>query len=253
MARCKGVIENLSPQLEGAVYADLEQMQREKDELLQRIREREEEYSQLKFRRRSNEEAYHKLTSLWHGCEKLHMEYQERQKLYDTAGGKRNGKISFERYVLAAYFSDVIAMANLRLEQMTNSRYTLNRRKEKEKGNRLSGLSLEVFDANTGKSRHVNTLSGGESFKISLCLALGLADTISQNSGGIELNTMFIDEGFGSLDQASLENAVECLNDLKLSGRYIGIISHVSELKEKIPAKLLIKTGPQGSGIEIQA
>lgn len=146
----------------------------------------------------------------------------------------------------------MIQNANLRLEQISNSRYTLNRRTDREKGNKSSGLALEVFDAHTGKARHVNTLSGGESFKIALALALGLADIISQNSGGIEINTMFIDEGFGSLDETSLEQAIDCLQQLKSTGRYIGIISHVRELKEKIPAKVNVLQAPQGSSIQLE-
>lgn len=252
VARRRGAVESLKPQLAGLVPADLEALQKEYDALSALLEEKTEELSRTELRLAANQEANTRISQLQKQYDKLHRSYQEKQALYDVASGRQSGKLSFERYVLASYFSDVIENANQRLERMTNSRYTLNRRQEREKGNRISGLSLEVFDAYTGKSRHVNTLSGGESFKTALCLALGLADIISQNSGGIELNTMFIDEGFGSLDQNSLDAAVRCLNDLRSSGRYIGIISHVSELKEKIPAKLLVVEEPQGSHIKTQ-
>ena len=180
---------------------------------------------------------------------KLREEYEQAKLLYDVARGDYSGRVNFERYVLAHYFENVIQNANIRLEQMTNSRYTLIRRTESESHNRASGLEMDVFDSYTGVSRHVDTLSGGESFKVALALALGLADIISESSGGIELNTMLIDEGFGSLDSDSLDAAINCLHDLQADGRYIGIISHVAELRECIPQRITIKPGVNGSSI----
>lgn len=152
--------------------------------------------------------------------------------------------------MLAAYFEDIIKSANVRLDTMTGSRYQLVRRLEREKGRRPSGLELDIFDAHTGKERHVNTLSGGESFKVALALALGLADIVSQYSGGIQIQTLFVDEGFGSLDQQSLDSAVDCLLQLSHNGRMIGLISHIEELKEKIPVKLQVTPGVTGSHAE---
>lgn len=252
LTRKQGVIDSLMPQLVGLSPVNLDALQQKATELQSDIDLLTGQYTTEAGRLQSNRERYEKLKEAYQLFEALSVEYGKKQKLYDAASGKYSDKINFERYVLAAYFNDVIENANLRLEQMTNSRYTLNRRTDREKGNKSSGLALEVFDAYTGKARHVNTLSGGESFKIALSLALGLADIISRNSGGIELNTMFIDEGFGSLDQDSLESAIECLSGLRDSGRYIGIISHVSELKERIPAKLNVLQTPQGSTLQIQ-
>lgn len=130
---------------------------------------------------------------------------------------------------------------------MTGGRFLLVRKEEKSKGRRQEGLELEVFDNYTGKARHVKTLSGGESFKASLSLALGLADVIQSYAGGISLDTIFIDEGFGTLDPESLDNAIETLVDLQNDGRLVGIISHVPELKERIDTILEIIPTKEGS------
>lgn len=133
---------------------------------------------------------------------------------------------------------------------MTFGRYVLYRSDDLERKNRQSGLELQVFDNYTGKMRHVKTLSGGESFKTSLAMALGLSDVVQSYSGGIQLDTMFVDEGFGTLDQESLDSAINCLIDLQKSGRLIGIISHVQELKERIEHRLEIYASQTGSHAE---
>ena len=168
-------------------------------------------------------------------------------ELARVAKGDNAQRITFERYVLAAYFDEIISAANIRLNKMTNARFQLSRKEDKGKGNKQQGLELEVFDNYTGKSRHVRTLSGGESFKASLALALGLADVVQSYAGGISLDTMFVDEGFGTLDPESLENAIGCLIDLQNSGRMVGIISHVPELKERINSRLEIFPTKEGS------
>jgi exonuclease SbcC len=123
----------------------------------------------------------------------------------------------------------------------------MNRIVQKGKGLAQSGLELEVFDFYTGRSRHVKTLSGGESFKASLALALGLADVVQSHAGGVSLETMFVDEGFGTLDPESLDNAINCLIELQQTGRLVGIISHVPELKASIDARLEVEAGKDGS------
>ncbi len=163
------------------------------------------------------------------------------------ANGDNSERITFERYVLAAYFDEIIDAANVRLSKMAGGRYVLRRKEEKGKGRKQEGLELEVFDNYTGKARHVKTLSGGESFKASLALALGLADVVQSYAGGISLDTMFIDEGFGTLDPESLDNAIQCLIDLQEGGRLVGIISHVPELKERIDVRLEITPAKEGS------
>jgi exonuclease SbcC len=168
-------------------------------------------------------------------------------QLANISNGKNKAMITFERYVLAAFLEDILKAANIRLKQMTQSRYTLHRTDELSRKNKQSGLELEVFDTYTGKSRHVKTLSGGEGFKASLSMALGLSDVVQSYAGGVRLDTMFIDEGFGSLDQESLDSAINCLIDIQKSGRLVGIISHVQELKERIDTRLEIVTSNVGS------
>ena len=121
------------------------------------------------------------------------------------------------------------------------------RKKDRSKGNVQSGLELLVFDQYTGQERHVKTLSGGESFKAALSLALGLADVVQAYAGGVSLETMFIDEGFGTLDPESLDQAIETLMEIQSSGRLVGIISHVPELKERIDVQLEVIAGQSGS------
>ncbi|SHE75487.1 AAA family ATPase [Clostridium fallax] len=168
-------------------------------------------------------------------------------ELYKVTSGDNSQKISFERYVLAAYFDEIIEAANIRLNKMACGRFILKRKEEKGKGTKQQGLELEVFDNYTGKCRHVKTLSGGEGFKASLSLALGLADVVQSYAGGISLDTMFIDEGFGTLDTESLDNAIESLIELQRDGRLVGIISHVPELKERIEARLEVIPAKEGS------
>ncbi len=170
-----------------------------------------------------------------------------------TANGELTGKqkLAFEQYVQAAYFNQVITEANRRLQVMSANRFSLVRKVDAANLRSQSGLELEVLDQYTGKLRPVKTLSGGESFKASLSLALGLSDVIQRFSGGVEIDTLFIDEGFGSLDAQSLEQAVATLATLTSGNRLVGIISHVSELKERIDRQIRIKAGIGGSRIEL--
>jgi len=179
--------------------------------------------------------------------EAVEEEYKVTGKLAKIARGDNIEKITFERYVLAAFFDDIIHAANMRLTRMTGSRYEMCRKTDRSKGNTQSGLEIEVLDNYTGRTRHIKTLSGGESFKASLSLALGLADVVQSYAGGISLDTMFVDEGFGTLDPESLDAAIQSLVELQDTGRLVGIISHVPELKERIDARLEITPGREGS------
>ncbi|MDU1453965.1 MAG: AAA family ATPase [Paeniclostridium sordellii] len=177
-------------------------------------------------------------------------EYKVVGELADLANGKKSPYISFERYILASYFEDIIEAANIRLEKMTGDRFSLIRKKSKSKGAGQKGLELEIYDNYTDSSRDVSSLSGGESFKASLSLALGLSDVVQSNAGGVSLDTMFVDEGFGTLDPQSLDNAIDSLLELQRGGRLVGIISHVEELKERIDAKLEVVSTSKGSKAE---
>ncbi|WP_290459920.1 AAA family ATPase [Romboutsia ilealis] len=189
--------------------------------------------------------------------ENLNIEFKEIEEEYkvvgelaDLANGKKAPYISFERYILASYFEDIIDAANIRLEKMTGDRFSLIRKTSKSKGAGQKGLELEIYDNYTDSARDVSSLSGGESFKASLSLALGLSDIVQSNAGGVSLDTMFVDEGFGTLDPQSLDNAIDSLLELQRGGRLVGIISHVEELKERIDAKLEVTSTSKGSKVE---
>ena len=173
-------------------------------------------------------------------------------RLNDLANGGEQGfkNVTFERYVLGAILDEVVYAANLRLQKMSRSRYSLERSDYTGGGRGKQGLDLAVMDAFTGQSRPANTLSGGETFLASMALALGLADVIQSYAGGIHMDTMFIDEGFGTLDPDTLELAMETLVQLQSSGRLIGMISHVPELKTRIPAHLEVTRGDEGSTVK---
>ena len=175
--------------------------------------------------------------------------------LADTAGGTLAGKekIMLETYVQMAYFDRIIARANVRFLVMSGGQYELKRRREAENNRSQSGLELDVVDHYNGSRRSVKTLSGGESFKASLSLALGLSDEIQASAGGIRLDTMFVDEGFGSLDEESLAQAMESLAGLADGNRLVGIISHVPELKQRIEKQILVrKDRGGGSHVEVR-
>ena len=168
--------------------------------------------------------------------------------LSDTANGTITGKdkIMLETYIQMHYFDRIIARANTRLMIMTGGQYDLIRREESLSKVGQSGLDLDVIDHYNGTTRSVKSLSGGESFKASLALALGLSDEIQSSAGGIQLDTMFIDEGFGSLDEDSLSQAMNALASLASSNKLIGIISHVGELKQKIDKQIIVKKDKTG-------
>ena len=168
-----------------------------------------------------------------------------------TVYGKR--RIEFEQFVQASYFDMVIIEANKRLLKMTDNRFLLVRKESSERVSDKIGLELEVIDNYNGKRRDVKSLSGGEAFKAALSLALGLSDVIQSYSGGIVVDTMFIDEGFGSLDTESREQAINTLNQLTDNHKLIGIISHVTELKERIDKKIIVTKSTEGSKITVES
>ena len=171
-----------------------------------------------------------------------------------AASGRGNVRVTLERFVLGNILDSVLSIASQRLHIMSKGQYRLIRQNEEEqKKNTTAGLDLAIDDAYTGKARPVATLSGGESFMASLALALGLSDVVQERSGGIQLDTLFIDEGFGSLDQDSLQLAINTLIDLQSAGRSIGIISHVSELKEQMSQRIEVTGSRSGSRIKVVA
>ena len=165
-----------------------------------------------------------------------------------TVNGTLSGrdKIMLETYVQTTYFDRILRRTNVRLMAMTDGQYELKRRIGAENQRSQSGLELDVIDHYNGTERSVKTLSGGESFKASLALALGLSDEIQSWAGGVRLDTMFVDEGFGSLDEESLEQAIRALSALTEGSRLVAIISHVAELKERIDRQIVVTKDPAG-------
>ncbi len=180
--------------------------------------------------------------------------YGNLKSLCDTANASISGKerITLETYIQMHYFDRILSRANTRLMMMSQGQYELKRAQDTEQLRSQTGLELNVVDHYNGSERSVKTLSGGESFKASLSLALGLSDEIQSFAGGIHLDTMFIDEGFGSLDSESLNQAIKVLASLTKGTKLIGIISHVNELKERIDKQIQItKENEQGSVAKI--
>lgn len=182
--------------------------------------------------------------------QKLEEEYGVLRKLERAASGSNNRKLVLEQYVLSVYFEDILRAANQRLRAMTGDRYELYRQEEGKDRRMKEGMELEVLDQYTGRRRSVRSLSGGESFKAALALALGTSDVIQSYAGGIQVETMFVDEGFGALDSESLAQAIEILVALGDSRRMIGIISHVEELKERIDDQIIVEKTNNGSSIK---
>lgn len=176
----------------------------------------------------------------------LEREHGKVQELYQMIKGDNPRRMSFERYILIDYLEQILHAANVRLEQLSNGQYRLIRSDRLEARGRQSGLGLDVYDAYTGQNRDVKSLSGGEKFNASLALALGMTDVIQSHQGGVSIEMMFIDEGFGSLDEEALHKAIAALIDLQAAGRMIGVISHVAELKEAFPAVLEVTKTKEG-------
>jgi len=199
------------------------------------------------------EQSYKEIKANYTESQKIHEPLAIYEELAEIANGStRTNYVSFERYVLSIYFEEVLFAANQRFETMTNGRYELMRRKERTKGQSPEGLEIDVFDRYVGSTRSVKTLSGGETFKAALALALGLSDVIQNQQGGVHVDTLFVDEGFGTLDADSLEMAIKTLMDLQSTGRLIGVISHVSALKSRIPARIVVENKQEGSLARIE-
>lgn len=209
--------------------------------------------SAISFKIDSNNEKYKNIKEQSIELEKFSKEYNICKRLYNLVKGQTgNGKITLEQYVQAAGFDAIIRAANRRLLPMSEGQYELYRTKDSLGKKSNTFLDLEALDNYTGHRRPVGNLSGGESFKASLSLALGLSDTVSSNLGGVQMDALFIDEGFGTLDKKSIENAMDILLSLSGTNKLVGIISHREELKDNIPQKILIEKTREGSDIRVE-
>ncbi len=242
----------LIEQTEDVDFIDIGVLERLIDNIDQELQQLHHQSSQIRSRLAANEKILRNIKHITAEINIQEKKYHTVGHLAKIANGKSSEavKITFERYVLAAFLEDILEAANQHLRKMTSGRYLLSRSDEVDRKNKQSGLELQVYDNYTGYYRHVKTLSGGESFKASLSMALGLSDVIQSYVGGIKLDTMFVDEGFGTLDPESLDSAINCLIDLQKTGRLVGIISHVPELKERIEARLEVKASSSGSSTE---
>lgn len=235
----------------GKEMVDLEQMKAAMQEITAKRAECQEKSEAYTATLLCNKKALESLKEKHAKIADISTTYGYVKDLEKAAKGQNNERIVFEHYVLAAYFEDILVAANLRLSVMTNSRYELLKVERVSDLRTTNSLDLEVLDQYTGKRRSVKTLSGGESFKAALSLALGLSDIIQQNAGGIEIDTLFIDEGFGSLDSESLDSALKTLMNLTGQNKLIGIISHVAELKERIENQIIIEKDQTGSRLKV--
>ncbi|MBO2591469.1 hypothetical protein AYI74_12115 [Shewanella algae] len=247
----QALLKAMDERLAGQSLPELGQLESLWQQQQQQLAEAEDAWQTLNNRMQSLKGTEAQLNKEALAAQALEQEYALIGTLSDVANGNSHSKVSLQRFVLSVLLDDVLLEASRRLALMSKGRYRLLRKEDRAKGNKASGLELEVEDAYSSKVRSVATLSGGESFMAALSLALGLSDVVQAYAGGIKLDTLFIDEGFGSLDQDSLELAVRTLMDLQSSGRMIGVISHVSEMKEQISCRIDINKHALGSSIRL--
>ncbi len=252
----KTAIAELEKQLSEKLDLNLNAENKRKAELTELQKDSELKLQAIRTRLSTNRTAKTNIQTRVGDLADLERQYSWMKSLSNTANGSISGKekIMLETYIQMTYFDRIIARANTRFMVMSGGQYELKRRKEAENNRSQSGLDLDVIDHYNGTERSVKSLSGGESFKASLSLALGLSDEIQSSAGGVKLDTMFVDEGFGSLDDESLDQAMKALASLADGNRLVGIISHVAELKNRIDKQIVVKKEQSGgSKVEIIA
>ena len=242
MTELDSVIASLTEQLKESISISAEELNAQKENFAQQKKSLSENRDEVHARLEINSDMYEKIRRQQTELLKTETRWKWMKSLSDTANGTITGKarIMLETYIQMQYFDRILARANIRLMTMSSGQYELVRRKENKSRVGKTGLELDVVDHYNGTVRSVKTLSGGETFQASLSLALGLSDEIQSSSGGIQLDTMFVDEGFGSLDEDALDQAIRALKDLSQGSRLVGIVSHVAELKERIDKKIIV-------------
>lgn len=247
LSAAKDRVKRAEAAAEGLQAPDLKQLENEVDKAEKERDRAIAAESELRKQVEQEDNWLKSINNINAKLDELEKRYSVVGKLSEVANGRNPYGITFERFVLGALLDDVLVAATERLKLMSRGRYHLQRTLDRARRNSQAGLELEVFDTYTGVARPVGTLSGGETFLASLSLALGLADVVQAYSGGIRLDTIFVDEGFGTLDPESLDFAIKTLIDLQEGGRLVGIISHVPELKERIDARLEVTISEKGS------
>ncbi len=245
------LLQHLKEQVQELVLPDSAKLQEELQTAMEEKRTVQQSLSKKQESRNLTERTFTSLKTKLVSLRETMERYSLVKGLDDLANGNNKKRLVFEQYVLISYFEEILYAANLRLQTMSSGRYELRRVRGIVDARSKDNLEMEVLDYYTGKYRSVKTLSGGESFKVSLSLALGMSDVIQAQSGGIRVETMFIDEGFGTLDGESLDQACLVLQGLTESNRLIGLISHVPELSEKIPDQIRIHKTNTGSCAEV--
>lgn len=240
-------LKDLEVALKDIAVPNIEELETKLTRIVEEANRFQQEHTNMIIKQKDNKEIQAQVLEINRKVKELENQFNLVGHLYDISRGQNAQRITFERYVLASFLDEILLQANSRLKKMTSGRYKLVRKSDRSKGNVQSGLELLVFDQYTGQERHVKTLSGGESFKAALSLALGLSDVVQNFAGGISLETMFIDEGFGTLDPESLDQAIETLMDIQNAGRLVGVISHVPELKDRMEVRLEVIAGQTGS------
>ena len=242
MTELDSVIASLTEQLKESISISAEELNAQKKNFAQQKKALSANRDEIHARLEINSDMYEKIRRQQTELLKTETRWKWMKSLSDTANGTITGKarIMLETYIQMQYFDRILARANIRLMTMSSGQYELVRRKENKSRVGKTGLELDVVDHYNGTVRSVKTLSGGETFQASLSLALGLSDEIQSSSGGIQLDTMFVDEGFGSLDEDALDQAIRALKDLSQGSRLVGIVSHVAELKERIDKKIIV-------------
>ena len=254
LSAVQGEISSLEKVLDSTCDINLAKELEERSNLIQHHANIQKEMDVTRARLHTNTQCLERINDSAQKAITLEQQYLWVNNLSETANGALSGreKIMLETYVQMKFFDRILHRANIRLRFMTNNQYELIRHKPKDEYRSQTGLDLDVKDYYNGTVRPVNSLSGGESFKASLSLALGLSDEIQSSAGGVRLDTMFVDEGFGSLDDESLKLAINALRELTEGNRLVGIISHVSELKSKIEKQIVVtKELSGGSRCEI--
>ena len=245
----KGRVEQLNKLLAGAPSADPAGLAEAKERLTSKKNEILQKRLVLNSRITANESAKNGIDEKTAELDERNARWTWMKPLTDTANGTLSGKerISLETYVQMTYFDRILARANAHLMRMSGGKYDLKRCESAAKLNTQSGLELNVIDHYNGSERSVKTLSGGETFLASLSLALGLSEEIQSSAGGVQMDTLFVDEGFGSLDEETLRQAMRALRELSEGDRLIGIISHVSELRREIDRQIVVTRSPDGA------
>ncbi|PIC97508.1 exonuclease [Sporosarcina sp. P26b] len=242
----KSTVAELKKSVEGKQLMDMASMENQVEALKIQYEEAFALYNQSKAWQQAALDLHKELETSKSKEAELEKTYGKIANLYDIVRGQNQLKISFERYIQIEYLERIIQAANIRLRDLSNGQYELVRSDRQETRGKQSGLGIDVYDAYTGQTRDVKTLSGGEKFNASLCLALGMADVIQSFQGAVRMETMFIDEGFGALDEEAIQKAIDTLIALQQSGRMIGVISHIEEMKEAIPATLQVTKLKEG-------